>query len=469
MSDDLERRLEDLYRALDASAHRAASGWRSRPGTRRRSAPASRSSAGAWLGAGTAAAAAVFMMGMALRSERRPLPEPVVRVSVIEPSPAPPRESAPPPPRHAASPRPTEPEPRPAAPRPPPEPPRAPQVSEEGARPAPPPAPEPRSPEPAPPTRPARAVAVLRETDGGFDLADRPLRGKQKDLTVAAGDRLRTAWAPVKITLADDRILLLAPRTVVEFRPDEKRLGLFLEQGEVLADLIGPGPEIRVATKACEVTPLGTVFSVKIEAGRTGVTVEKGRVDIRGPRGQSTLRAGESIRASDDGTLGPAGPADFRSFSWARGHRPAELSLFVEDFSKPGAWEAEIEKGVARALPRPGSGPAIHLAAERPLFEVPVRGTIALVCRADRASKLKVQLYVGDVRTTYKVELPINRGSDWRTVVVNFDDLVPSDRTKATGRPAPGSPVSDLLLMYGEEDERGSFWLDSIKVAEQRP
>jgi hypothetical protein len=330
------------------------------------------------------------------------------------------------------------------------------------------PAPEPKKPEPPPPTRVVRATAVLRETDGAFELVDRPHRGKQKEVTVAAGDRLRTSTA-VKITLADDRTLLLAPRTVLEFRPEEKRLALSLEQGELLADLVGPGPEIRVLTKACDVTPLGTVFCVRIDGARTGVTVEKGRVEVQSARGKATLRAAEAIRASEDGTLGPVGPADFRTQSWARTLRAPELSLYAEDFSKPGAWEAEIDKGVARPLSRPGAGPTIHLASEKPLFEIPVRGTISLVCRADRTSKLKLQLYAGDVRTTYKAELPINRGSEWRTLVINVDDLVPGDRSKATGRPAPGAPILDLLVMYGEEDERGSFWLDSIKVTEVRP
>jgi hypothetical protein len=294
------------------------------------------------------------------------------------------------------------------------------------------------------------------------------LRGKQKDLPVAAGDRLR-ASTTVKITLADDRTLLLAPRTVVEFRPEEKRLALSLEQGELLADLIGPGPEIRVLTRTCDVTPLGTVFSVRLDAGRTGVTVEKGRVEVQSARAKVTLRAAEAIRVSEDGALGPVAPADFRGQAWARGHRAPELSLFAEDFSKPGAWEAEIDKGVARALSRPGSGPMIHLATERPIFEVPVRGAITLVYRADRTSKLKIQLYAADVKTTYRADVAVNRSGDWRTLSIPFDDFGPSDRTKATGRPAPGAPVSDFLVMYGEEDERGSFWLDSIKVTEVRP
>ncbi len=310
---------------------------------------------------------------------------------------------------------------------------------------------------------------MLRETEGTFELADKGLRGKQKDVTVYAGDRLRTSTAVAKLTLAEDRALLLAPKSVVEFRPEDKRLTVSLEQGEILADLVGPGPEVRVVTRSCDVTPLGTVFAVKVVPGRSIVTVEKGRVEVQSVKGRATLRPAESLQAAEDGTLGTAGPADLRSFAWTRGHRPAELTLFAEDFSGQGAWEGDVDTGVARAVARPGTGPLLHLATDKPMFEVPVRGTVSVVCRADRASRLRVQFYASDVKTTYKVEVPVLRSSEWRTLTFNFDDFVPADRTKATGRPAPGAPVTDLLLQYGEADERGTFWVDAIKVTESRP
>jgi hypothetical protein len=310
---------------------------------------------------------------------------------------------------------------------------------------------------------------VIREIDGTVELGDRVLRGRQKDVTLAAGDRLRASTGVVRLGLADDRFVLLSPKSVVEVRPEEKRITLSLEQGEALADLVGPGPEIRVSTRSCDVTPLGTVFAVKVVPGRSIVTVEKGRVDVQSSKGKATLRAAESIQAAEDGSLGAPAAADFRSLAWARGHRPTELTLYAEDFSKPGAWEGEIDKGVAHAVARPGTAPMLHLATDKPMFEVPVRGTLSIICRADRASRLKVQLYAGDVRTTFRVDVPVLRSSEWRTLTFNFDDFIPADRTKATGRPAPGAPITDLLLQYGEEDERGSFWVDAIKVTEWRP
>src|SRR6185295_5254821 len=367
----------------------------------------------------------------------------------VPPSPAP-REVPKPAPDPAPRPAPVPaPEPKPVTPPP------APKEEPKTPEPAPPTPPTPPpTPEPAPSTRPLRAVAVLRETEGNFDYADKAIRAKQKDFSVGAGDRLKTGSTPVKLTLAEDRVLLLAPRTVVEFRPEEKRLAVSLEQGEALAELSASGIEVRIVTKACEVTPLGTVFAVRAAPGRSGVVVEKGRVEVQSAKGKSTLRAGESLQAADDGTLGAPAPADFRTLSWARGHRAAEVTLYSEDFARAGAWEGEVEKGVARALAKPGAAPTLHVATDKPMFEVPIRGAFTIVCRSDRTTKLKVQFFATDVRTTYRCDVPIPRSSDWRTLTFSFDDFVPADKTKATGRPAPGAPVTDLLLQVGEEDER---------------
>jgi hypothetical protein len=458
MNDDLERQLDEFYRKLDGPARRVEARWKSTPTGDSRKIQA-------WLAAGVAAAAAILLMISALRSDPRPAEQRVVKTEPPEeiqiPRPVEPRPvpvPAPPKPAPVEQPRPVE-TPRPPEPRPePPAPPETPKPL-----PPTPPAPE-RKPEPPKPTesapRPARAVASIRETEGSFDLVDKAVRGKQKELAVGTGDRLR-ALTTVKLTLADDRIILLSPRTVVEFRPEEKRLSLALEQGDLLADLGGSGQEVRVVTKACDITPLGTVFAVKVDPGRVMVTVEKGRVEVQSPKGRANLKAAESLQASPDGSLGAPAAADFRTLGWARTHRPAESIAYSEDFSK---------KGLARAVAKPGSGPTIQVASDKPpLFEVPVRGFITLVCRADRAGKFKVQLYSPDLKTTYtKQYITILKGDAWRTVTVDFDDLVPSDKTRPTRLP-PGSMVTDLLIMYGDEEERGNFWVDSIKITELRP
>jgi hypothetical protein len=286
---------------------------------------------------------------------------------------------------------------------------------------------------------------------------------------VGAGDRLRASTL-VKITLADDRFVLLAPKSVLEFRPEEKRLSLSLDQGELIADLVGPGPELRVVTKACEIVPQGTVFGVKVDVGRVMVTVEKGRVEVLSPKGRAGLRAAEALQASEDGTLGTPVPADLRSMAWARSHRAPEMTIFSEDFSKPGIWWGEVDRGVARAVSKAGAGPTIQIAVEKPgLFEVPVRGSLTILCRSDRAARIKIQLYSPELKTTYtKQNIPILRGERWVPITIDFDELVPSDKSKPS-RMTPGSLVTDLLLMYGDEPGPGNFWVDSIKVTEVRP
>jgi hypothetical protein len=314
-------------------------------------------------------------------------------------------------------------------------------------------------------------VAVVREIDGAFEIGDRAYRGKQKDFALGAGDYLKASTA-VKLSLADDRFLLVAPRALIELRPDGKRLQIQLEQGELLAELVGPGPEVRVTTRLCEVQPVGTVFAVRADPKKTTVSVERGRVDVRGAKGQARLRAGEASSATEDGAVSAPAPADFRSLAWTRPHRPAELAPFAEDFLKPGAWKAEVAQGVARALPQPGSGPMIRLEAEhptKPLFEVPVRGALTLVYRSDRASRMYVQLFAADLRVNFRKDLSVLRGAAWRTLVVDFDEFVSVDRAKHAGKLPPGTPVTDLGIVYGEEGEKGNFWVDSIKATEVRP
>lgn len=470
MSDDLERQLDEFYRKLDSSARRVEARWKSTPAR-------TESRTAAWLGAGVAAAAAILLVILALRSEpKRPFEPAVVAVPspIVEPRPQPIAPPTPPPPR-TPTPGPVE-NPRPEAPTPRtpelrPEPPRPEDPPPTPSTPAPPATPRPEPPktdEPSPTkTRPTTTV-IVRETEGSFELGDKPVRGKQRDFQLKEPARLRASTA-VKLTLADDRVVLLAPRTVVELRPEEKRLSLAMEQGDLLADLIGPGPEVRVLTRSCEITPLGTVFAVKVDAGRALVTVEKGRVEVQSAKGKAIVRPAESVQAAEDGTIGTPAPADFRSLSWARGQRAPELTLFAEDFSAPGAWVGAVGGGVIKAVPQPGSGATLHYAADKGMFEVPVKGYLTIVCRTDRAGKFKVQLYSPEQKTTYtKQNIAILRGEAWRTVTIDLDELVPSDKSRPARLPA-GSTVADVLIMYGDEGERGSFWVDAIKVTEVRP
>jgi hypothetical protein len=464
----LERQLDEFYRKLDGSARRVEARWKSTPADRS-------NLVAAWLGAGVAAAAAILLLVSALRTESGRIEEPVVRVAppapVTEPAPRPlPAPPAPSP--KLAPPTPVETPRAPEAPTPdPPRPetPNAPEPPRATPRPTPETRPEPPRSEGGARTQVVRASVKLPETEGTFELPEKGLRGKQKQVEVFAGDRLRASTL-VKITLADDRFVFLAPKSVLEFRPEEKRLSVSLEQGELLADLAGSGPELRVVTKACEIVPQGTVFGVKLDVGRVMVTVEKGRVEVQSARGRVGLRAAEALQASEDGALGTPTPADFRSMAWARSHRAPETTLYSEDFSKPGAWWGEIERGVARAVSKAGAAPTVQITVEKPgLFEVPVRGTLTVLCRSDRAGRFKIQLYSPDLKTTYtKQNIPILRGERWVPLVVDFDELLPSDKSKPA-RMTPGSTVTDLLLMYGDEPGPGNFWVDAIKVTELRP
>ncbi len=462
MSDDLERRLDELYRRAREASAPVREKWKSGP---RAASPAR-----PLLWASAAAAAALLILLPLLLQKSPPTPPPPPeRVVVHPPPPPPPPPPSPPAPRTNVPDSFVQPAPRPA--------PVAPKAT---PAPAPLPAPEPEPPPPVPAPAPApapetprpttieRATALLRELDGSGELAGRPLKGIAKDVTVADGDRL-TAHSILRILLGPDRSVLLAPRSQAVFRPSKDRLTLVLEHGELLAELNAPGRELAVVTKTCEVRHLGTVFSVKAEEKRTIVLVEEGRVEVRTAKGVAPARAGQGVVAAEGSAPVPVTPGELRLPAWAKAHRPAERVLWMEDFSAPGEWKGQIEGGIARTADVPGvSGSVLRSDAERVLFEVPPRGQMQIVYRADRAGRLKIQTWSAEHRVNFRTEVNLLKTPGWKTLTLDLDELRCVDPTKAAAGPPPGTPFMYMYLVYDEDGDRGTLWIDSLRVVSLR-
>jgi hypothetical protein len=369
-----------------------------------------------------------------------------VKPEPVAPKPAPAKKAEPPK-------RAPEPEPEPAPPEEPPPP-----------APRPVPAPEP----PKPPTVVERAVALLREVEGSADLAGRPLKGAQKDVAAADGERL-TAQTVVRLTLAPDRSVLLAPRAQVVFRPSKDRLTLALEQGELIAELNAPGPELRVATRTCEIRHVGTIFSVKVEEKRTIVMVEEGRVDVRSPGGQVVARAGQAVIAPETAAPTAGTPPELRLPAWARTHRPAERMLYFEDFTEKGGWQGQVENGVGRTVRNDRLSGSTMMVGDsvKHLFEVPARGQMSIVYQADRAGRLKVQMFSNELKSNYRYEANLLKTQGWKTLTFDFDDMVANLPT-APPKPTPGAGFANLMLQFDEDGDRGSLWVDSVRVVSIR-
>jgi hypothetical protein len=460
MSDNLEEKLNDAYRSLDDSARRIEQRWNLR--SRRRS-----GAQRPWVILGGIAAAAAVLIVLSVHR-----PEPVGPVAPIAiarkaPQPEPPLPEPvplPDPPRRE-KPKTEEPAPMPSV-KPSEEPVRSgPEVSGEPT-----PTPPPNEPKKNDPKMTAieRALATIREVEGTFEFGDKHLRGRQKDFTVATGERIK-ATTVVKLTLGDDRFILLSPRSVVKFRPAEKHLTLAIDVGDLHAELIGAGTEVRVITRTCDVLPLGTVFTVAAREKNSTVIVEGGQVEVRGAKGMTAVRAGQSVLATDDGSVTPPVTADFRSLAWTKPHRPAESTILFEDFNRLGEWEAKIEKGVAKGILSAGSTlMAVELATDKPIFEAPVRGQIQIVCRSDRPSQMYVQFFVRELEVNFRKEVAIPRSSTWRTLTLNFNEFSSVDESKCSGSAPPGSAVYSFGL-YCDEEQNGTLWVDSIRVVDVRP
>ncbi len=467
MNDDLENQLDDLYRGFDAPARRLESRWRPRP---RRAPPPTEPRTGAWIAAGSLAAAALLLATLARspgdRGSAAPSPDrtgtpvagrPEAQSPVATPS-GPERTDTP------------VPEPRVEAPRPSPGPMPAPRPTDPPRQEEPVPAPrEDARPVPAP-TRAERRVAVLAEIEGSFELAGKASTGRRREVVVGAGDRLISS-SIVRVTLAPDRFVLLAPRSTVEFGPAEDHLRLVLDRGEILAELVGPGIEVRVAAGGCEVSPVGTVFSVRVQDRKTRVVVEEGRVEFRTASGSAAILPGQGCTAGEDGRLAPPAPADLRTLAWARAHRAAERTLFEDEFLTPRAGDAEFRDGAAHAVPNPGwSASKVRIESPgAPFFLVPAEGRLTLACRTDRAARLVVQLWAADVRLNFMQELRLARSPGAQTVTVDFAGFIATDPARRPLRLHAGAPVEQIYLMYGEEGEDGRFRVNSIRVVQRRP
>lgn len=451
MSDDLDRRLDDLYRGARRASAPLRERWKSEP---RRARPL------VWASVAAAAALVTLLPVLFRKAPAPPGPVPVV---LQPPTPLAPPPLPPPPP----------PAPKPL---PPPLPAPAPLPVPVLPAPVPEPLPEPAPPLPAPEPAPAphpetpkkttlveRAVATLMEVEGSFELAGRALKGTLKDVAVLDGDRL-VAQGVVRLTLAPDRYVLLAPRTQALFRPSKERLALHLEQGELVAELTGPGPALAVLTRTCEIRHLGTVFSVKLEEKRTLVLVEEGRVQVLSPKGETEARAGQGVLAAEGVAPATLTPPELRLPAWARSHRPPERALWVEDFNVQGTWRGQIENGAAKSFQVPGSpGSWLRTDAEGILFEATPRGRLSIVYRTDRAGRLKLQTWSFDHKVNFKYETHLLKTQGWRTLALDVADFVCVDPTKAL-HPPPGTRFAYFLFHFDEDGDRGTLWVDSIRV-----
>ncbi len=464
MTDDLERDLDTFYRGFDAAGRRIAHRWK-KPATHRRVLASNSTGAGAWIAAALTAAAALLVIVLATRGGETTKQEPVViRTDTVAP---------PPPPTSTVSPMPVPPKEKPPEPTPAPSTvqPVPPKTETPPIAPPTPPStsPPPSETTPEPPPKPVeRAVVAFAEVEGTFDVTGMKLskfRGAQKDFKIAEGDKLR-AESVTKLTLAPDRFILLAARSQVTF----ERNNITLEQGELLAELIGSGRDVHIVTRACEIDHIGTVFSVRIDGDRSIVMVEEGRVECRNAASKVTLGAGQQATATAGKDAIATTDADLRRHSWTRAHRPTERSLFSETFDEKGAWDALVTDGISKGAPSESYAAVMRLESGEPIFRIPARGRMTIVYRAERAATLMVQLNLVTAkdRLNFHQDFAVQKSATWKTLVVEFDKMVPREKSKRDVVRA-GDEVREIFLQFGEAGEKINFEVDSIGVADLRP
>ncbi|MHA6194472.1 FecR domain-containing protein [Pseudomonas wadenswilerensis] len=162
-------------------------------------------------------------------------------------------------------------------------------------------------------------------------LLREPLLTWQADLRSTTGEI-------VEQRLADGTRLWLASDSAVDVHFDDHQRSLHLYRGEVLISTASDPRPLRVHTAQGSLQPLGTRFSVALDASGTRLTVFEGRVLARcaGSNAQQEVAAGHGLGFDGQGftPLQPASPA---RESWSRGVLLAEdlpLERFVAELGR---------------------------------------------------------------------------------------------------------------------------------------
>jgi hypothetical protein len=168
----------------------------------------------------------------------------------------------------------------------------------------------------------ARALAAARQSESGREEmpslpVDRSMSRRAAVAAVAlcAAAALAIAWPrggavetgadiavapPARMVLSTGDALVASPGA--EYRVDAERRRVELDRGELLCDVrpLGGGARFALSTPHARIEVLGTVFSVRVEDGRSDVWVYEGRVRVTAGDEVRELGAGESIAAGED-------------------------------------------------------------------------------------------------------------------------------------------------------------------------
>jgi ferric-dicitrate binding protein FerR (iron transport regulator) len=163
-------------------------------------------------------------------------------------------------------------------------------------------------------------VAVLERIEGTLDVrsASGATAPVQAGRAIVAGETVVTdTTARAALRLADRISVRLDGNTTLAVLSRDR---LELRAGTVYVDA-GPAERsyvpLEIETAAGRVRHVGTQYQVHSQAGHVTISVREGRIELAGPHGAQTARAGERLAASPSGQLTRATlSADDPSWAW---------------------------------------------------------------------------------------------------------------------------------------------------------
>jgi ferric-dicitrate binding protein FerR (iron transport regulator) len=314
-----------------------------------------------------------------------------------------------------------------------------------------PPAPKPDAP-PSSDATVARAVlpVALAKVEGPLQFTRGRSTAALKDgAEVLPGDRLFTRSAPARFTLPNGVAVALNGGTEFTLGRDADFTRLHMAAGEVYVAAPRGTTDFRVATRDAEAIIQGTVYDVKLQRGRTHLTVVEGRVLFKTPKNEVVADAGYQTEADASG---------------AQPVRPA-------DFTQPlAAWRQSLPGGAPES--RGGIAAPAGEVVFSETFDDKIAGKLALkqvykepggwgVPPFAEKSWLDAEIFVSNFRRPGGRSLAISRSGDAPEPVL-YSPAIPVKRDTAyeyrlIARTTAPTPQKFKAYLYGEEGTYGHF------------
>lgn len=140
-------------------------------------------------------------------------------------------------------------------------------------------------------------LATIRSIDGSLYLVnENTVTPMPASAALASGQRVRTAKdSQARIELADGSVVEMASRSEFCVKKNWDGLGIMLDRGQIIVQAAKQHGHMVVTTEDCQVSVIGTVFSVNHGLKGSRVSVMEGKVQVKHGRQSDLVTPGGQV------------------------------------------------------------------------------------------------------------------------------------------------------------------------------